>query len=235
MIWIVAYIIGLVFFLPRQLRIESREREIQRQEENYKVFRGSTVALANDYYMERRKAEEEAAAVAEATRGSYPFHNANGSGNGPGFYSQGGDSKIYFAPNGSSMTVHTTYSNRDSLPPLSPPRTHRAFPSQSTATFTSDYLHSPRSMDFSPPSKYTATFAPTGPPLPPSPSKPEGLDGEAFAIREAECEDDNDHTPIPRPKIEDCKPTRIPSPKLPWAGQLHVHNPLKKGAKGGMI
>jgi hypothetical protein len=58
MLWLIAYIVGIIFFLPRQLRIESRQRNVDRKVENHDVYRSSAVALANEYYMEQRRAED---------------------------------------------------------------------------------------------------------------------------------------------------------------------------------
>jgi hypothetical protein len=55
MLWLIAYILGIIFMLPRQLRIESRQREYDKHEENYNVYRESAVALANEFYLEERK------------------------------------------------------------------------------------------------------------------------------------------------------------------------------------
>lgn len=54
MLWIAAYFLGIIFLLPRQLRIESKQRDEMRKYENNEVYRNSAVALANEYYMEER-------------------------------------------------------------------------------------------------------------------------------------------------------------------------------------
>lgn len=50
-LWLTVYVFGIIFFLPRQLRIESADRQAMLREES-KHFRSSAVALAHGFHME---------------------------------------------------------------------------------------------------------------------------------------------------------------------------------------
>ncbi|TXT13508.1 hypothetical protein VHUM_00875 [Vanrija humicola] len=50
-LWLSLYVFGIIFFLPRQLRIESADRQAMLREES-KHFRSSAVALAHGFHME---------------------------------------------------------------------------------------------------------------------------------------------------------------------------------------
>ncbi|KAL1412953.1 hypothetical protein Q8F55_000702 [Vanrija albida] len=167
-LWLGLYVFGIIFFLPRQLRIESADRQAMLREES-KHFRSSAVALAHGFHMEPPRVHANLTPTPPPPALSPP----------PRTPRRGGRTKAE-EDEYEYSSKHGHDSITSPIPHGSPTSTMSGFPRSPDPSADGHYAPPPAKGSIYDQFMNKSSASAISSPAPPVPSRPEGLDGNPF-------------------------------------------------------